>query len=269
MKRLIGFLCVVLVPGIVAAKTIHVDVDAPPNGDGSSWERAFDDLQDALAVAEDGDEIRVAQGVYRPTVPDGDREITFRLRNGVALRGGYAGLGERDPNKRDIVLHKTILSGDLNGNDVPEEFPHGFSIRENAYHVVTGSGTGKTAILDGFTITAGRPGQVAPHQHGGGMINVSGSPTILDCAFVQNYAHMLGGGMFNDEGSSPTMRNCTFKKNYAQMRGGGIINIRNSNPLLTALAPKPRKGLPLVVRGPGATALLLLELFVPRRHDAE
>ena len=47
------------------AQTIYVDDGAPLGGDGTSWGTAFTYLQDALAAAAAGDEIRVAQGVYR------------------------------------------------------------------------------------------------------------------------------------------------------------------------------------------------------------
>ena len=105
-----------------AAQTIYVDADANGLNNGSSWMDAYRYLQDALAAALSGDEIWVAEGIYKPDqgvgITPGDREATFQLKNGVTLKGGYAGLGEPDPNARDIQLYETILSGDLNGNDV-------------------------------------------------------------------------------------------------------------------------------------------------------
>jgi len=35
--------------------------------------------------------------------------------------GGYAGLGEKNPDARDVKLFETILSGDLLGNDESKE----------------------------------------------------------------------------------------------------------------------------------------------------
>ena len=73
-------------------KVIYVDDDAPAGvNDGSSWENAFNFLQDALAAASDGDEIRVAQGIYTPdrnsAIPDGtgDREAAFQLISEISL----------------------------------------------------------------------------------------------------------------------------------------------------------------------------------------
>lgn len=48
------------------ADTVYVDDDAPLGGDGTSWASAFLYLQDALAIAAPGDEIRVARGNYKP-----------------------------------------------------------------------------------------------------------------------------------------------------------------------------------------------------------
>jgi hypothetical protein len=42
---------------------------------------------------------------------------TFHLVDGVALRGGYAGLGAPDPDARDIDAFPSILSGDIDDDD--------------------------------------------------------------------------------------------------------------------------------------------------------
>ncbi len=106
-----------------AGQTIFVDIDAAGTGTGSSWYNAFNYLQDALAVASESDEIRVAEGVYKPDQGDGitpgDRSETFQLISDVAVVGGYAGWDKPAPNARDVRRYETILSGDLNGNDIP------------------------------------------------------------------------------------------------------------------------------------------------------
>lgn len=63
----IGALWFVLVLATTAqAVTFHVDYNAP-GGDGSSWNTAFTDLQEALGQAGVDDVILVAQGTYKPT----------------------------------------------------------------------------------------------------------------------------------------------------------------------------------------------------------
>jgi hypothetical protein len=68
-------------------RDLFVDRDAQGLHDGSSWQNAFQRLQDALATARSGDEIHVAQGIYTPAGPGGDRAATFQLVTGVAVRG--------------------------------------------------------------------------------------------------------------------------------------------------------------------------------------
>jgi hypothetical protein len=228
--------------------TYYVDADAAGANNGSSWADAFNDLQDALAVVVAGDEIRVAQGIYKPagyiTPPPpppfadsnsqefaatpGDRTATFQLKNGVVIKGGYAGSGEADPNARDIEVYETILSGDLAGNDEPNFVNY----EENSYHVVTGSNCDSTAILDGFTITAGNASNYPTFSVGGGMHNTQSSPTVTNCTFTQNTAH-YAGAMSNQDGSSPIVTDCTFTDNYAPGGGGGAIFYWHSGGSLT------------------------------------
>ncbi|MHC4323837.1 MAG: right-handed parallel beta-helix repeat-containing protein [Planctomycetota bacterium] len=223
-------------------KVIYVDDDAAGTNDGSSWEKAYVYLQDALTDANSAEkpvEIQVAQGVYTPDmgvnqIPS-DREATFHLINGVSLKGGYAGLNEPDPNTRDIELYETILSGDLNGNDVevadPSNLPNELTRRDNSCHVTTGSGTDMTAVLDGFTITGGNADGSDQLYEGGGMYNSSGNPTLTDCTLRDNSA-LRGGGMSNWENSNPTLANCKFYRNWANY-GAAIQNNFTSSPMLT------------------------------------
>jgi len=222
----------------------YVDDDAPgPVYNGSSWQTAFRYLQDALGPAQSGQTIRVAQGIYMPDqgngATPGDRQATFQLKNGVTLRGGYAGWGAPDPNARDIQGHETILSGDLNGNDVetidPCDLVREPTRAENSYHVVTSSATEPNAVLDGFTIRSGHAtkawGSDLPDDHGGGMYNDYGSPTIRNCSFRENTAYR-GGGIYNYSGS-PTIINCSFIMNRGGENGGGMYNNEVCNPTVT------------------------------------
>lgn len=100
-----------------AGSVLYVDDDAAAGGNGESWDTAYRFLQDALTDAAKGDvsEIRVAQGVYTPDRDEaepkgtGNRFESFDLLPDVQLIGGYAGLGARDPDARDIQLYETIL----------------------------------------------------------------------------------------------------------------------------------------------------------------
>ncbi len=219
-------------------RMIYVDSDANSANNGSSWTNAYKYLQDGLADAKSSPkpvEIRVARGIYKPDqgagITPGVRTATFQLINGVTVKGGYAGFGEPNPDARDITYYETILSGDLNGDDRPNFINNS----ENSYHVVTGSGTDATAMLDGFIITAGNASGTYPDPEafGGGIYNYSGHPTITNCTLIRNSAS-LGGGLCNDLISNPTLIRCIFIENRAAVDdGGGIHNRYSSGPELS------------------------------------
>ncbi len=215
--------------GVAQSQTVLYVDDSSTNGldDGSDWGNAFVHLQDALACAGTNgevEEIRVAQGLYKPdqgaAQPPGDREASFHLLDGVAIKGGY---GAPAPDLRDVDSNASILSGDLSDNDADSN-----GCEENSYHVVTGSDTESTAVLDGFTITAGYADGVAANADvGGGMFTLSGDPTVIDCTFRDNFAVGDGGGMWH-WGGCPTIRNCTFRNNHAVTNGGGMYFVGDS-----------------------------------------
>jgi len=163
---------------------------AQGSGNCSSWDNACT-LQSALASAVSGDEIWVKAGVHYPGAA-GNREATFTLKNGVALYGGFAG-NETSRDQRDPQANPTILSGDIDQNDVNTD---GNFIAEtwndiqgeNAYHVVTGNWADNTAVLDGFIITAGQANGSYPHSYGGGMYNNWSNPTLSNVTFSGNLA---------------------------------------------------------------------------------
>ena len=242
MWTVICIFLIVMVSPAFAGKIIYVDEDAAGANDGSSWTDAYKYLQDALADANSADKsvvIRVARGVYRPdrntAEPNGtgDRTATFQLINGVTLKGGYAGLGEADPNVRNIELYETILSGDLNGNDVniidPVDSKNEPTRAENSYHVVTGSGTNETVVLDGLTITAGNANGKFDNTvgKGGGMFNDNSRLSLTHCTFKGNSAY-YGGGMFIYN-SDLTITNCTFSGNSGKGMHSWESNVTLTN----------------------------------------
>jgi parallel beta-helix repeat protein len=221
---------------------IYVDADAPGADNGTSWEDAFLDLQDALDEAGTGDQIWVAEGTYRPTVEHGgeeygmsdDRFRSFQLENGVAIYGGFdPTVGHDTWLERDWQNHVTTLSGDLDGNDGPNFANND----ENCFHVFYHAddvALDSSAILDGFIIRGGNADfeDIDEHYCGGGMINDYGaSPALSNVTFADNWAGSAGGGIFNGSASAPTLTDCTFSRNSA-FRGGGMRN-EGSAPTMT------------------------------------
>jgi predicted outer membrane repeat protein len=206
-----------------AGRVIYVDARAIGADDGSSWTNAFNYLQDAITTASAGDEIRVAQGVYTPDhgagITPGDREATFQLINGVTLAGGYAGFGGPDPNARNVELYETILSGDLEGNDVDVNDPRDLleepTYNDNSHHIVTSGGNGPDTIIDGFIISHG-------NGWGSGIRITSDGPTILNCTFKYN-----SGSAIDSRQSNLRLNECSFVGNQADS-GGGVWSWGNA-----------------------------------------
>jgi predicted outer membrane repeat protein len=205
------------IPGL-----IYVDADAAgPTHDGQSWLTAYMDLQDGLSVAASGDEVWVAEGVYKPTDAAG-RTAAFTLTDGVRLYGGFEG-GEVWRHQRDWAANPTVLNGDIGttGND-----------SDNVYHVISVTNVTSSTVLDGFTVIGGNADGGGANSSGGGMFNDGGSPTLLNVTFSGNFADAAGGGMYNSNSSAPTLVNVAFSGNSAGSDGGGMFNTGNSNPTL-------------------------------------
>ncbi len=205
---------------------IYVKSTANPGGNGSSWVAAFKYLQDALTIAKSGDQIWVAAGTYKPGT--GSRNTTFQLKEGVRIYGGFAG-GETLLDKRDLVLNKTILSGDIDENDYVDGSVNGLPAGQNSYHVVTGA---NGAVLDGVTITHGLADGTGNDGYGGGLYCNGTSPIVNACTFVLNKAKDHGAAIYTNNAFSATFSNCLINGNWTNGNGGTIFSTNgaaNSN----------------------------------------
>ena len=182
--------------------------------DGTSWNDAFLQLQEALQIAQPGDWILVAEGTYRPdwnpitNTVTGNQSDTFQMKNGVAIFGGFpnGGNGARDPK-----AHVTILSGEINN----------IGFGDNSYHVVTaGPSIDGSALLDGVSIRYGRAKDAYPNDRGAGML-ILGSPTLNRLEIRENNS-VYGAGIYNE--ADPTLDDVTITLNSTSGGGGGMWN---------------------------------------------
>ncbi|MBN1317438.1 MAG: hypothetical protein JXA42_18295, partial [Anaerolineales bacterium] len=220
--------------GVVApvrgAGVLHAAPAAAGSGDCNDWANVCT-LQTALGNAISGDQIWVQAGLHKPGAARSD---SFVMKSGVEIYGGFAG-GELDLSERDWEANLTVLSGDIDNNDVTNASGVVTGYQnvngDNSYHVVTaGSDVTATARLDGFVITAGLANGSSPDYNGGGMFNDNSSPTLTNLVLIGNKATGSGGGMFNKNGSNPFLTDSTLERNYAST-GGGIYSEASSGEL--------------------------------------
>ena len=210
----------------------HVDADAVGGGDGAAWGSAFDDLQSALGVAADGDEIWIAAGLYTPS--DTDAAVSFALIDGVSLYGGFFG-DETQRAQRDPELYKSILSGDVDGDDIIGSLYQ--QVGWNSGHIIVASGVSPSTILDGLTVEAGAIGPIGTSagshlMSGSGLYSIGGSPTINNCVFQYNRAAFSAGGGMYFRDASPTITNSMFWANSGHLINGGAIALTGSGSVL-------------------------------------
>ena len=186
----------------------------------TSWATSTTNLQGAInSLSATGGQVWVAAGAYMPGgVTNTDRSISFNMRNGVALYGGFEGtetLLSQRPSSLSVSPSTSFLTGDIGVLGVNTD---------NSRHVISNTGLDNTAILDGFVVTAA---YLNGSDFGGGMWNQSSSPTIRNCYFTNHRGTITstGGGIYNDATSSPIISNCTFNNNSAYY--GGAITSAN------------------------------------------
>jgi predicted outer membrane repeat protein len=234
---------------------IFVDAHATGADDGTSWEDAYEHLQDALDQTNAGPsgafEIWVADGLYYPDEDsDGDhvvdsRDEAFKVSRDVWLYGGFRGAGpgfagESSRGQRNWALNAAVLSGDID-HETSEDSTDAWGVvgsaasiqGANARHVIHLDGTDgfsitESTIIDGFTITAGQSDGM-----GGGLYcdgrsqGHACSPTLGHIRFCGNTADR-GGGMasigYNGGASHPLLFNVAFTGNSATVDGGAMFN---------------------------------------------
>ena len=218
--RLLVAVLILLIPTMVAARTIHV---SPGEKDG---------IGGALNSANYGDVVVVACGDY-PTsgliLPDG---VTLTGATGDASCVRIQSLGyfpllhclDAGPEARVENLTLTVIEGGL-----VEPVSRGAGV-----HLVNSSPTFSNVIIEGFEA-----------DYGGAVYCDEGSsPLFQGCWFLDNYARATGGAVASVGVNAPEFDQCLFADNIAEASGGTINAALGSAPMLTQCT---------VVRGDAAT----------------
>ena len=204
---------------------IYVDANATGNNNGISWTNAYTNLNDALAVAQNNEEIWIATGTYTPSTSD--RNASFTLT-------------ATQLSDRVVGSNETILSGDLLGNDDTAVSFVNSTRSDNSYTVV--SLIGENPLLDGLTITAGHANATsgATETRYGGGINKNASirnVTLNNCKLTKNIATEASGaiaGGYNVFGGTGSMviSNCEFSENLSAI-GAAIYSANLSTAVIS------------------------------------
>lgn len=202
MKIKLQLLLFIIISVNISASTIYVNSSASGSNNGLSWTNAYTNLQEALSNAIYGDEIWVASGTYKATTTT-DRNISFVMKNGVNLYGGFSG-NETSITQRNISANPTTLSGDIGalGDN-----------SDNTYTLVRLTSITSGLTFDGFRLISGK----ASSGTGGiALNNNTGIININNCYFYNNTG-TVGGAIFLAYQGNYTVNinNCDFISNIS------------------------------------------------------
>ncbi|MDY3848428.1 MAG: hypothetical protein SOZ58_08945 [Prevotella sp.] len=224
--------------------------------DGTSWEKAKNNLQDAIESLHDymtrngitEGRVYVAAGTYRPTTstPGGDGVLytSFLIYEGITVYGGFNATNPEDtPEERLLedgtqignasglkwkLKNTTILSGNhsssnadpMKWNSAKNEYDESFT--GNSYHVVwfaTNTSTYSSG-LDNKNRAVGLDHKAGIDgftiQEG----NASNRTVPEETDGRHAYHNSYGGGVYMVANSE--VRNCIIRQNASALRGGGV-----------------------------------------------
>jgi len=159
-------------------------------------------IQTAVLVADPGDEVRIAAGVYTNY-----GTAVVRVDVSLTLRGGYSA----DFTRRDPLVYPTILDaeGERRGIYVGAYTGESITVTLDGLHVVNGNAAG----LRGEPYTS--------NDVGGGLYATNAAITVENCSIGLSAADQ-GGGLYLLKGNALISNTRVYSNTAAQLDGGGI-----------------------------------------------
>ncbi|ARN71723.1 hypothetical protein BST91_08740 [Nonlabens tegetincola] len=195
--------------------TIYVNMNASGNNDGSSWNDAFTQLEDAFNAGS-GSDIWIASGTYlRPS--NANKFYIWNIQADSHLYGGFNGT-ETTLNQRDIVANPTIISGDFNNDDATiPQYGAGIATKSDN-NVRLAVVRGPSVTIDGITFTGGHA--FDQNLNEGAALTIAIDTKVTNCIFENNAAQRSGAAIrvYDITGINSgvnTISNCIFRRNRA------------------------------------------------------
>lgn len=217
-------LLLILFPAWAFSKRVYVNPAATSGlNNGTSWANAYTSLELYLIYeSKPADTVWVVSGTYRPYFAT-SMKFGFELISGIKIFGGFMGT-ETKFEQRDPQKNVTILSADVNGDDIPNNFTANKS--DNTHHVIRvypDSAGVNVTVIDGFTIQNGNTFDSTPglyfSEHGGGIVSIS-RVEIRNCNISSN-AGFWGAGisLTGPKSSGSKLINCIIENNVTKKDG--------------------------------------------------
>ncbi|MTB53878.1 T9SS type A sorting domain-containing protein [Lewinella sp. W8] len=259
MKQLLLTACLSFFAIGLSAQVVYVNDDVAVPGDGSSWDNAYANLNDALLAAASGSEVWIAQGTY--ITPDSSAFIVDN--KSLTILGGFVG-NETMASEADPEKNATILSGDVMQNDVQGSFDSLSRVDNQRVLIVadTNAVSTFTVTIDGLILQDGSlpefvDGSLVPFAGGG--LWTTAKVAVSRTTFRANYAP-FGSAIFaifeNTAGS--TFDDIVVEDNYAGDDGTIYVRLTNdvtfSNSSFSAAAESAaRSGMVFALEATGLT----------------
>lgn len=207
---------------------LYVDMECTtPSHDGSSWEKAYRSVNEAIACFAAYDEEKARGKSFEICITEGDCYPRYAFTNldpktatvnvsrmpggaTLTIKGGYqrmeGGVGERDP-----LTYRTWINGN----------PDGTALEDGIYHCITVE-AGAKVVFDGLHVTGGYAAGEATSTQGAGLLVASGADvTVRNTVFENNTA--VNGAAISASAAKLTLENCVVNNN---------TNTTETNPVI-------------------------------------
>lgn len=204
---------------------LYVDAQCTtPDHDGSSWEKAYRSLNEAISyfagLSEselggiDGFEIWVHEGDCSPRYgfsnidPNTATIDILKTPKPLTIKGGFS----RQTQEWNPLLYRSVIDGNSGGNVLEDGLYHCMSVDADA-----------EVVIDGFHVVGGYAAGSATYKQGAGLIMKSGTRVTVRNSVFENHTAHNGAAVSGSEGSVLTLENCVINNNTNTIETNPII----------------------------------------------